>query len=319
MQAQDTDETETAASEPAKKPKKKAKQASFCRSLDDEAVGEIKSGLFGELLSKLGAEGFDIQLKDGTLVAYWGGTATIAFGRTTKGAMCTMVPRKFAEKLEFPKRLGLKGTLSCFQMDDEFKGALNSQLHALLDMVERADGKDGPLESKFMTSNPGSAGILPLDRNVQFPGVRSKLDIVAVEEEADRRLLLVDIRQGTSADIAKAHVTLEQFYATCSEDGRLKQEYADEYHRMLAQRVELGLPALDPKVIEPGMKVACLLALAHFKTDSTIRQRLLDNTAKLHLPLFMCEFAGSNARVPHQRLWEPLGRARDSFQREQRF
>ena len=83
---------------------------------------------------------------------------------------------------------------------------------------------------------------------------------------------------------------------------------AEEYRKMLGQRVRLGIPSkVDTDQIRAGMPVVCLIALAHFRKESSVKDRLVDGSTKIKWPLYLCEFAGSDARVPRSSHWEPLG------------
>ena len=313
------------------RPPKVGPPTTFVRSLPDEVLDEILSGPGMQMVQKLLAAGLDLHLRESAVVGYWGGTVLAQIGRKPpskkeeaefpKGVLSCLVPRKLAEKVEFPKRSGLKGSQTCYRLDDEFFQAWDAQLDSLKEVCERADTKDGPLEFKFMTTNPGSAGVLPLDRQVQVPNNRAKLDAVAVEREGQQRILLVDLRNGVSADIAKAHVGLEAFYKEVTdEDGGLRKSISDEYKRMLVQRQKLGIPsAVDIDQVGPGTKVVCLVGLAHFRAESSVKDRLVEAASKLKWPLYLCEFAGSDGRVPKTSRWEGLGKVTEKSAPKETF
>ncbi len=315
------DEGVEATAEPKKRPRppKVGPPTVFVRTLSDDLLQEIAGGPAAKLIQKLVAADFDVHVRDGAVVAYWGGTilVTIAKKPPTKkeaaefpdGVLAAMLPRKIVEKVELPKRSGLKGSLACWQIDEAFLQTWDAQLAALTQESERQDVRDGPLEQKFMMTNPGSAGILPIDRQVQLPNHRAKLDALALDPENDR-LLLVDLRSGASADTARAHEQLGAFYAEVTgQSGGLDGKFVDELAKMMAQRTRLGIPnKLEASRLRAGMPVACLLGLAHFRQESSMKDRLFDNAAKVTWPFFLCEFAGSDARVPRHDRWETLGK-----------
>ncbi len=292
------------------RPPKVGPPTTFVRVLPDEFKAELLAGANGKLLAKMVELGFDIHIRENSLIGYWGGTVLAQFGRHPKGDLVVMVPRKLAEKVELPKRFGLKGSQCCYKVNDEFLEIFDDQWHHLKTASERADVKDGPLEHKFMTANPGAAGVLPLDRQVQLPNHRAKLDCVAIEGEGEQRMLFVELKSGVSSDIPKAHISLEAFYREATDaSGGLKDKLAEEYKNMLAQRTELGvLSKVTPDQVVPGMKLACVVALAHFRSESAAKDRLIDNAAKTDFPLYICQFAGSDARVPKQIRWQQLGK-----------
>lgn len=306
----DATPSEVAEAKKRPRPPKVGPPTTFVRVLPDEFKSELTSGGNGQLLAKLVDLGFDVHLRENSVVGYWGGTVLAQFGRHPKGDLVLMIPRKLAQKIDFPKRFGLKGSQCCYKVNDEFLSSFDTHWEELRAASERADVKDGPLEQKFMTTNPGSAGVLPLDRQVQLPNNRAKLDCVAIEREGEQRMLLVELKSGVSSEIAKAHVSMEAFFKEATDgNGGLRDTIAQEYKKMLALRAELGIPSkVTPDQVVPGMPVTCLVALAHFRSESSAKDRLIDASSKVKFPLYLCEFAGSDARVPKTQRWEGLGK-----------
>ena len=305
--------SETDGAAPSTGPKKPrvpslAPPTTFVRQLSEALLLELSTGPFQSLIGKLVQAGIDLHLREGSLLGWWGGTVLVTIARHPKGTLCLMLPRKSVKKVELPKHYALKGSQACWLVDDALLAALDREMRAIKEQTERGDTRDGPLEQKFMTSNPGSAGVIPLDRQVQVPNGRSRLDAVAVEKEGARRFLLVDLKNGASSELATAHVAAEQFYGAFSDGkGGLRQSYIDEYRAMIAQQTRLGIPSPDPDLLAAGMPVCCIVGLAHFRSESSLLSRLVDNAAKVKFPLYVVEFAGSDGRVPNQRLWTGLG------------
>lgn len=280
----------------------------FIRVLDDEQLATVQSGVSPQLIAALVGAEMDVHIRDGSVVAYWGGMAVMTLGQHPKLGYVAMIPRKVAEKCELPERAGVKGQLACYRVEEDLLSAVNERLAQIKELVEAADTRGGPMYHKFMRSNPGTSGVLPLDRQVHLPGLRSKLGGVGVEREGEQRFLLVDLRYGSGADVSKAPISSESFYrAVTDEAGNLNEEIGSEYRRMLEQRVSLGLPSLPVDTVQVGMPVASLIALAHCRSE-TVRERLHDAAEKARFPLFLCEFPGSDARIPKQSLWKELAK-----------
>jgi hypothetical protein len=282
----------------------------FVRQLPEALLAELSSEPFRTLIGKLAAAGVDLHLRENSLIGWWGGTVLVTIARHPKGALVLMLPRKSIKRAELPKHYALKGSQACYAVDDALIGALDREMKTIKEETERNDTRDGPFEFKFMTRNPGSAGVIPLDRHVQVPNSRSRLDAVGVEKEGERRLLLVDLKQGTGSELATAHEAMAPFYAAFADpSGGLQSAFCDEYRAMLVQRARLGIPGPDPDLLQTGMPVACVIGLAHFRAESTVLSRFIENSVRAKLPLYLCEFAGSDARLPNQKLWTPLGAA----------
>jgi hypothetical protein len=276
----------------------------FARALSPGLLAWLSEGAGRRLLAALIEHGLDIRLRDDYLNAYeaQSSVAKIVW-RARRGIARIEVAAAYLAGTGLVRRDS--GYVSIAATED----ALEKYVRALPAIRERVNDKhktpEGRWEADVVRTNRANTPFLVIDRQVQSPGLRKRLDVLAVSRDPDEpALLAVEIKRGVDPRIQLVPKQVGAYLEMLDPDlDGLRADVAESYRRVAAQLAALGLPAPAPDAFRPGMRVEGLVALASYPNASALLGRARKLAALMPRTVWFCRIDDANPRIPPRGEW----------------
>jgi hypothetical protein len=267
----------------------------------------LQAGPGRALLDLFRDEGFDIRLREDYFNVYEAqcSLARVRWMRRA-GTGRLSVHRAY---LQAASSKGERQTgYQSFDVTAAFVARYAAMLPAIRRNACKRHGKEGLLEAQCLRDNRAGTPLLVVDRQIRLPGGRDRLDVLAVSGSRARRLMVaVELKRGLDNRIqAVATQTLKYLEMLDPKEAGLSAAVAQAYQRVCAQLRAIGWQAPDPDLIEAGMPVAGLVALADYKAKSQLLSRAEAAAKNLSRPVAFCLLESSHFRLPDPATWRSL-------------
>ena len=184
-----------------------------------------------------------------------------------------------------PAALAPAGDYRCFSATEQFTEAYTLQLPTILSNALRYAGPEAVVEQKMIRASHGSGSpVTFIDRQVQVHGVGKKADLVGLTAEG--QFVIAEAKQGLDNRIQHLMDQISEYYSVMAgPDGRLREEVARSYCKVVEQKQSLGLLPGNMRFPDDRMPVTCLLVLYGYNPRSKLLARLRRASAAHSLPV----------------------------------
>ena len=192
-----------------------------------------------------------------------------------------------------------------FDVSDEFLELYERELPRIRSTVDKQYASpEGEWEAKCVRANLKRATFQIVDRQIVNSRPPLRLDVLAVSTEGDRpAVLATELKRNLDSRIQHVPAQLDRYLDMLDPDGNgLREDVAESYRLVCEQLRALGWSAPDPSLIQPGMEVIGLVALANYNPKSALLGRALEEARRLERRINFC-FLGTNGVVPPSSRW----------------
>jgi hypothetical protein len=183
---------------------------------------------------------------------------------------------------------------------------------AVAEVIRKAKGTrrnpEGEWEHRLIRANGASRPVQILDRQVQLPGLRGKLDLLGVlhREAGGIELAAIELKHRLNNDIQDVPEQLARYVNMLQENGHgLRGDIAAAYQKVATQMRDLCLDAPAAEDIAEGMPVKGLVVLAEYNPRSELLDRARRAASKVPFPLYFTTIAKTPV-LPAAEQWRPL-------------
>lgn len=248
----------------------------FRRGLSTRCLHELQTGRLASLFRCIQTAPLDVQLRDRYLDAYAQGRGVLSLQERDGGTrFLAKIHRKFLDGVELPDGKFGKDYHQ-FPVTSAFIEAYTRQLPAVLANASAYAKPEGIAEESILQASVRSGSpIVFLDRQVAVPGTGIKADAVGWQPGNDEgRIIIAELKQGLDNRIQELMTQMESYAGIMAPDGMLRDDLANSYRTVIAQKQALGLmpPSLD---LPAGrLTVNCLFILYDYNPRSALLDRL---------------------------------------------
>ena len=284
----------------------KAKE--FARGLSPALMGAFDKDLpLRGVLDACVLAGCDIRLREDEVHAYHDGN------RIAKLCLCRSEPRLVVNRKYLVD--GIRhgkgvGDYVRFPVDAAFVASWRGAVSDVIKEAKRARrNPEGEWEQKLIRANGASKPVQILDRQVQLPGLRGKLDLLGVlhREAGGIELAAIELKHRLNNDIQVVALQLARYVNMLQENGRgLKSDIAVAYRTVAKQMRDLGRDAPAASDIASGMPVTGLAVLAEYNDRSQLLDRARRTTSEEEMPHLYYTCLRKTSELPTAERWLPL-------------
>jgi len=149
--------------------------------------------------------------------------------------------------------------------------------------------------------------MLVIDRQIQVHGIRTRADVIGITRETEPRLIIGEVKVGLNNDIQKVLSQLDPYFQTLADHhGRLAQEAATVYERVLKQKQFLGVAPTDFQFPPCRPRVECLVILCDYKPRSELLARARQEALNYAFLVHLAQPEGPDYCIPPVCDWEQL-------------
>ena len=278
----------------------------FRRGLSDEFVAWLSSGLGRRLLDLLVEHGLDVRLRNDYFNAYQAQCSLSKVEWRPRASTARLVVDRAylegSELLAFADR----DKRPSFDVSDEFLELYARELRRIRKTVsQQYASPEGRWEERCVRANLEGTPFLVIDRQIQNARPPLRLDLLAVSADPQAPLLLaVEFKRGLDNRIQHVPRQLARYLRMLDPTGHgLGEDVADSYHRVCTQLRSLGFAAPGPALVQPGMPVAGLVALANYNLKSKLLGRALVAAGRVDRPICFCFLTARQLEIPPEREW----------------
>jgi hypothetical protein len=192
-----------------------------------------------------------------------------------------------------------------FDVSEDFLELYERELPRIRSTVDKHYASpEGEWEAKCVRANLKRPTFRIVDRQIVNSRPPLRLDVLAISTEDDApAVLATELKRDLDSRIQHVPVQLARYLDMLDPDGRgLREDVAESYRQVCEQLRALGRSAPDPSLIQPGMEVIGLVALANYNPKSALLGRALEKAGKLERRIYFC-FLGTNGIVPAPSRW----------------
>lgn len=279
----------------------------FDRGLTDGFVEELGRGRFAALVRLVGEGRLDLQIRRGSINLYFEGQSVLRLDeRTRAGGFRAVVHRKYLEGVSLPGATKRDRDYVRLDVGDGFVDAYLRQLPAIIENTRAYVKPEGQVEDRIVSaSRDERSNVIILDRQVQVPGIKRRMDMLGIDP-ARRRVLLVELKQGLDNRIQHLMQQIGGYHEALTAGGALRPDVASSYRRVIEQKQSL---ALLPRSIALAAetRVECLLILSGYNPRSELLDRLREGSRGASIPVWLVQMPAGAGAIPVAGEWERLG------------
>jgi hypothetical protein len=275
----------------------------FRRGLSPEFMAWLGSSRGARLLRLLERFRLDVRLRNNYLNAYRAQSSVARVKwQIRKGDARVEIDRAYLDRT----RLLLDDKkIQKFDVSDSFLDSYERDLPRIRSTIDkRYASPEGVWEARCVRANVGREMFQIVDRQIVNSKPPLRLDILAVSTEHNRpAVIATELKRDLDSRIQHVPVQLASYLDMLDPGGRgLREDVADSYRLVCEQLRSLGGFAPDPNLIQAGMEVIGLVALANYNPKSALLGRALEKAGILERRISFC-FLGTNGVVPPSSRW----------------
>jgi hypothetical protein len=154
-------------------------------------------------------------------------------------------------------------------------------------------------------NNPLTSPVVFLDRQIQVPGIRKKMDLVGLM--APSEFVITEVKQGLDNRIQHLMDQIHRYYLVLAgQDGCLRPEVVRSYNRVIQQKQSLSLLQENHPPLSHQTQVTCLLVLYGYNHRSQLLARLRAASAEHSLTVALIILPEGSYTLPARTNWEQL-------------
>ena len=169
-------------------------------------------------------------------------------------------------------------------------------------------GHEENVELRLLQRNDGAADVCCFDRQVQVPGTRRTVDIVALTSKGAPALVAIEVKRYPDNRIQEVPGQLHEYLEILDPDRKgLRDDVAESYRTVCSQLRRLEQPAPDPGRVTAGMSVLGLVIVSGYNPRSNLLPRAHRLAANLERPIYLWEPGSGEFAVPPPARWLRMG------------
>ena len=220
----------------------------FRRGLSDRLLEDLLDGPCATVFRACVDAGLDVRLRSGYVNLYFGGRSMARIvGRRR-------VPHKLWIHAKYvPGHIGglagqPSGSYLAFDVDAGFAETYATELRSLIRRAEEHVGHEENVELELLRHNAEPAQVCCFDRQIQVPGIRSRLDIVGLTAGRAPALVAIEVKRYPDNRIQDVPGQLHEYLEILDWGGEgLRGDVAESYRTVCTQLRRLGRPAPEPE------------------------------------------------------------------------
>jgi hypothetical protein len=277
----------------------------FRRGLSDKFLNQLLHGPAADILDACKKAGLDVRLRANYINVYSAGRS-LARLECRNGLPQLVIHHKYVPNEKIGAYQGKREKAYCsFGVDADFATEYRAKLHSLVQRALPYQGPEEEIEFQLLNANTGSTGAFCLDRQIQVPGIRRKLDLIAVREDRPA-LVLIEVKRYPDPRIQHVAKQLHEYLEIFDPTGAgLRGDVAKSYKTVCEQMKELELPAPDPSLISEGMPVEGLVVLSDYNAHSKLLDRARAQASILQRPMYLWRPEPGDFKMPDASSWPP--------------
>lgn len=250
----------------------------FRRFLSRPLLEAACNGALREVLAAI-PESCDVRIRDNEIHVYARGNR-IAMRLSRKGPILELhVKYVGGTALRECANLRPGGSLARYLVDHHFSQLWEASVVGVLRAAENARrGPEGAVEAAVVTANRDNPNFEIIDRQVQLPGIRRRVDVLGIAPGRDGDVLVaLEIKNRLDNRIQVVGQQVSEYVRILTRrTGGVADDIASSYATALPQLKALGRSAPNAGRIRDGMPVIGAILLAHYNH----RSRLLDRAKR---------------------------------------
>ena len=280
----------------------------FDRGLSAEFMRELEFGASARVIEEWRTAELDVRIRPGYLTAYDSGRIV---GRLTHGPRVGVrleVHRKYlaATEAESVAAGPESSAYRRLEIDEHGADIYLGALDAIRDNAARHQGKEELWEAELLRVNAGPPTWL-IDRQVQVPGIRRKVDAVGPSLDPEPAFVVIEIKRGEDNRLQDVAGQLAAYMEILAPASRLADDVAASYARVTSQIPRLGFVSPDPAFFRPGMAAIGLLVVCGPNASPKLLSRARAQARAGGLDLALLRFDDEQrTRIGGRSGWERL-------------
>ncbi len=245
----------------------------------------------------------DVRLRNDYLNAYRAQSSVARVEwQIRKGCPRIQIDRAYLERTRL---LQDDKKIQKFDVSDEFLNLYEQDLPRIRSTVDKQYASpEGEWEARCVRANLKRATFQIVDRQIVNSRPPLRLDVMAISTEGDRPVILAtELKRDLDSRIQHVPDQLAGYLDMLDPGGKgLREDVAISYRLVCEQLLKLGRAAPDPGLVQPGMNVIGLVALANYNPKSALLGRALEKAGTVDRRIHFC-FLGTNGVVPPSSRW----------------
>ena len=275
----------------------------FRRGLSQDFMAWLGSSTGHRLLGLLNRFQLDVRLRNNYFNAYRAQSSVARVKwQTRKGLARVEIDRAYLER----SRLLFDGSkIQKFDVSDEFLDLFGRDMPRIRSTVDKQYASpEGEWEAKCVRANLDRVAFQIVDRQIVNSRPPLRLDVLAVSTEGDRpTVIATELKRDLDSRIQHVPVQLARYLDMLDPGGKgLRGDVAESYRMVCEQLRALGRNAPDPSLMQAGMDVVGLVALANYNPKSALLGRALRQAGTLERRIHFC-FLNTSGVVPPASHW----------------
>ena len=281
----------------------------FQRGLSDPLLEDLHTGPCGAVLQACLHAGLDVRLRDDYLNVYFRGRSLARIRGRRRSPTKLQIHHKYLVADRIGDFAGHRsGPYCAFNVDAAFAASYAANLHSLIEGARGYAGPEEDVEARLLERNDSSAVVCCFDRQVQVPGIGSRLDLVGLLAADVPALVAIEVKRYRDPSIQRVPEQLQKYLEILdpTQEG-LRGDIARSYRAVCGQLLALGLSAPDPTRIIEGMPVKGLVIVSDYNPRSVLLARAHGLAATLDRPIQLWQPRDGDYLIPGPGQWIQMG------------
>lgn len=278
------------------------------RGLSDEFLSSLQSGSMAPIICAAKTYGLDLQIREDYINLYHRGLSLLKLTHSRRGSYRAEINLKFLPGVQLPGEIRRGACYATFDADDLFARQYSTSVAAVSANADRHVGSERSAEQSLVRGSlhAGSAVVI-IDRQVQLHGLRKCADVIGITREDEPRLIIGELKYGLDRRIPRISEQLGHYYRMLTDpDGRLAQNVADVYRRVIEQKCRLHVLPGDVSFPARSPRVECLAILCDYSPRRPLLEEARAAAEGCGFAVRLVQPTGPDYEVPPVDEWEKL-------------
>jgi len=284
--------------------------ASLNRGLSDGFLSSLLNGTMAPLLHVAKAYDLDVQIREDYINLYCRGLSLLKLEHLSTGTYRAEIHVKFLAGVQLPGEMRRSKDYATFSAGGDFAQQYASQLAAISTNSRPYAKDEGSAEDGLVRNSlRARSDMAIIDRQLQLHHVSKRADVICLTSEDEPRFIIGEVKYGLNNDIQTIPDQLAPYYRMRTEaDGRLTQNAAEVYRRVVEQKRCLSLLPDDIAFPAGRPRVECLAILCDYNRRSELLSRARAAARDCGFTIHVVQPSGPDYAVPPVAEWQRLCR-----------
>ena len=289
-----------------------ARITDFNRGLKEDFFAWVQCGSGKKLVALFKKHHLDVRLRDNYLNAYDAQCSLAKVQWSNRSGPSLVIHKAFLRDSQRsplahqPNVNGEHQPYARFAVTPEFVEAYAEALPAIWKLVAADYVKpEGKWEEECSNANLQSTPLLVIDRQIVSGKPAVRLDVLAIGgADSTPFMVAVELKRDLDNRIKDVPKQTAKYLRMLDPDGEgLRADIARSYVDVCRQLRALGFKAPDPELLQPGMRVAGLVALGNYNEKSKLLAMAFAEARKLDREIKFCKLGKDNLVLPAETEW----------------